>query len=142
MAATHVEIDRRNAFLAVATRRMDNLCETEIAAFGGRIRRVALLRAVAVEFGLSQADLTGRSHRADKTRGRFAFVRLARVRLQASYPDISRTLGGRDHTTAIHAFRRAADLMTSDPDFAARSARIEARLWPTNEAERYQACVG
>jgi len=136
---SHVAVERRNraAFLAVfKAGRLSRLLQSEVALFGGAVRPRALRLATALEFGLIDSDLTGRSHERKRVYARFAFAFLARGRLKLSYPEIGRALGGRDHTTAQHARRRAEGLIAIDPDFAARCARIEAALWPAPQPTR------
>ena len=45
-----------------------------------------------------------------------------------SYAQIGRLLGGRDHTTVIHGFRRIEALLDSDPDVRRDLMEIRAAL--------------
>jgi chromosomal replication initiator protein len=120
-----VQSDARN----LAARMRERL-DKELVVFSGLVTRGALFKAVSAETGLLPREI--KAHRRDPTSvlARFVFVYLARTHMRASFPQIGATLGGRDHTTILHAFRRAQDLRAADPAFAARCARIEARLWP------------
>jgi hypothetical protein len=64
-----------------------------------------LMERVAGGFGLTVADLTGRSREAVVVRARTALIAILRERGN-SFPTIGRLVGGRDHTTIVHLFRK------------------------------------
>jgi len=70
-----------------------------------RITTTAIVRAVARASGVSSSDIRGQRRTRDLVRLRWAAAWLARAN-GASYPQIGRALGGRDHTTIIHGVRR------------------------------------
>lgn len=94
-----------------------------------RITGQQVINAVAEDTGLHVGVLLGQSRIRQVARPRQAAAYLMR-RLcpHLSYPAIGRLLGGRDHTTALHAERAIIRLMPSDPVLARLVERIEARL--------------
>jgi chromosomal replication initiator protein len=74
-----------------------------------------ILAVTARYFGITQAALTGPSRRTSLVTARNIVVHLARRFTDLSYAEIGRTLGGRDHTTIMHADRRLAEQLASDP---------------------------
>jgi len=52
-------------------------------------------------------------------KARFAVMWVARERLNYSYPQIGRFLGGRDHTTIISGYKRAVELREADSVYRA-----------------------
>lgn len=56
---------------------------------------------------------------------RFAFSMLARTYTKSTLSEIGRALGNRDHTSIMHALKRAKHLLLTDPDFEARYAEAE-----------------
>lgn len=83
----------------------------------------AILQAVAERFGFTVADLQGQSRKPAVVRARNAAAFLLRARgapggKQRSYPEMAAALGGRDHSTIIHAVQRAIDRAARDADFA------------------------
>jgi chromosomal replication initiator protein len=74
-----------------------------------------ILALAARYFGLTQAALTGPSRRTSLVEARNVIVHLARRHTTASYAEIGRTLGNRDHTTIMHADRRLAERLPTDP---------------------------
>lgn len=91
----------------------------------------AVIALVCDAFKVSEADLK----RAGKSRGRLTRARFAACWLlrhrgkpgsgeQRGFEEIGRLMGGRDHSTMIHAVRRAAALAGDDPGFAAALGRL------------------
>jgi chromosomal replication initiator protein len=74
-----------------------------------------ILAVTARYFGITQAALTGPSRRTSLVTARNIVVHLARRFTDLSYAEIGRALGGRDHTTIMHADRRLAEQLASDP---------------------------
>lgn len=65
-----------------------------------------LLQIVAEFYGLKLQELTGSSRKKELVIPRQVAMYLLREELDASFPLIGKELGGRDHTTAIHAWRK------------------------------------
>lgn len=97
------------------SRRMDRLREA---------RLLHILHAVCHEFSISMENIISRSRRHKFSYARFAFVWLAREITGRSYPQITRILGYRDHTSAIHGYNRADTLRRDDAKFRARTDAI------------------
>jgi len=75
-----------------------------------------VLAFVAKEAGVSAADLIGPNRKKALTHIRFIAVWVIRQRCpHMSYPAVGRLLGGRDHTTIIHASKRAEEEMAKQP---------------------------
>jgi chromosomal replication initiator protein len=65
-----------------------------------------IIAVVAKSYGLSQKQLKSRSRKQAIVRGRAAIIYLARELTTTSYEEIGRALGGRDHTTVMHNFKK------------------------------------
>lgn len=83
--------------------------------------------AVAAEFNITVADLIGRSQKPKFAIPRFIAVGFFAELTRMSLPAIGRQLGGRDHTTIMHARRRAAELF-ADEEYIERVKRIRAEV--------------
>jgi chromosomal replication initiator protein len=67
-------------------------------------------------FAVTQAALTGPSRRTSLVLARNIVVHLARRHTDLSYAEIGRALGGRDHTTIMHADRRLTERLAQEAD--------------------------
>lgn len=66
-------------------------------------------------FQITQPMMTGKSRRRSSVFARSIVVHLARRLTSHSYAQIGAALGGRDHTTVMHADRTAAEMASHDP---------------------------
>lgn len=106
----------------------------------GRVTRAVVLRAVADVTGYTTADIVGPNRLSELAIARQVAAYLMREMTPSSMPEIGQTLGGRDHTTILHACRitqqRLRDDVTLAPRWvAAAQARIE-EMMAGSEAAR------
>jgi chromosomal replication initiator protein len=79
-----------------------------------------ILEAAAKEFGVEQSDLMARDRRPNVATARQVAMYLARELTDHSLPEIGRGVGGRNHTTVLHAVNRISAAIRTDA--AVRSA--------------------
>jgi chromosomal replication initiator protein len=79
-------------------------------------------------FGLSMEDLLSTSRAAPVAWPRQVAMYLARELTDQTLPAIGRAFGGRNHTTVMHACRRTAERMASDPEAYDTVRRLTAEL--------------
>lgn len=90
-----------------------------------------VLAAVSTETGVSTNALLGKRGAWDIVRPRqIAAFLMRRHCPHLSFPAIGRLMGGRDHTTILHAQRVIEARLLVDADMARLVGRIEARLFP------------
>ncbi len=65
-----------------------------------------IIEAVARFYDVNIKDLIGNSRRKELVGPRQAAIYLIREELNTSYPSIGQEMGGRDHTTAMHAYNK------------------------------------
>jgi len=65
-----------------------------------------IIKAVSEFFDLKERDLISSSRKKEIVRPRQITMYLLREELKGSFPFIGRKLGGKDHTTAIHAYKK------------------------------------
>jgi chromosomal replication initiator protein len=85
----------------------------------------AILKLVALQFNVRTTDL-----KSDKRVRKLSFPRqvcmyLLRKHLLMSFPEIGRFMGGKDHTTVLHAVSKIAELQRVDPDVLTHITAIE-----------------
>jgi chromosomal replication initiator protein len=83
---------------------------------------------VAETFGLTRDELLSPSRAARVAWPRQVAMYLAREHTHETLPAIGARFGGRDHSTVLHACKRATDRIRTDPDAYDAVTRITARL--------------
>jgi chromosomal replication initiator protein len=73
-----------------------------------------IIRAVALHYGVSEAELVGQSRRKEIAGPRQVVMYLAREDTNASLPQIGEALGGRDHTTILYGSEKIANQIEQD----------------------------
>jgi chromosomal replication initiator protein len=74
-----------------------------------------IIDAAAQEFGVPPDSLLARDRRPTVATARQVAMYLARELTEHSLPEIGRGIGGRNHTTVLHAVNRVSAAMRSDP---------------------------
>jgi hypothetical protein len=88
-----------------------------------------LCRLAARESGITVQEIFSRSRCRRIARPRFAAMKVAHENGR-SYCLIARHVRFRDHTSVIHAVRRATELERADPSFAALIAKLRGAFSP------------
>ncbi len=73
-----------------------------------------LLAVISSFYDISMVDLLGASRKRELVVPRQIAMFLMREELKASFPNIGRDIGGRDHTTAMHACVKISKLVDND----------------------------
>jgi chromosomal replication initiator protein len=85
-------------------------------------------KCVARFFEISTMDLDSKRRTAKVVLPRQIGMYLAKTLTLRSFPDIGMRFGGRDHTTALHSFRKIEALLRSDEKLAADIETIKAGI--------------
>jgi len=88
-----------------------------------------LLDRAAHYFGVSVAEIVGRSRTAKIALQRQIIMYLIREETGASLPRIGELLGGRDHTTVIHGCERIAAEIGSNAEISRQVTELRVRLY-------------
>lgn len=75
-------------------------------------------KRVAQHFDISIEELTGTRRHISVARPRQIAMYFCKKFTKRSYPDIAARMGGRDHTTVMHAVKRIEELAGMDPKFS------------------------
>jgi chromosomal replication initiator protein len=89
----------------------------------------SILQAVADFYNLGMEELRGASRRQSIVRPRQVACYLLRHEADASLPQIGQWLGGRDHTTILHACERIASLLEEDGALRREIQALRERLY-------------
>ncbi len=98
------------------------------AGAGARCGIPEIVDAAAQEFGVRREDLLARDRRPDVAAARQVAMYLARELTDHSLPEIGRGIGGRNHTTVLHAVNRVTAALRADPGFRSSVDRLRSRL--------------
>ena len=82
-----------------------------------------ILKNVSSFYGIALADLKSRSRKNEIVKPRQIAMYLMRSEIKSSFPSIGSWLGGRDHTTAMHAYDKISKEIEND-----RTIEQEVRL--------------
>ena len=100
-----------------------------------------ITKEVARYFKVKVSDLKSSSRRQWVVRARGVAFYLARQLTRKSFGELGKHLGGRDHTTVMHACRRTKSLLESDPAISDAVRKLEQRLLiNTNNCHGNNAC--
>jgi chromosomal replication initiator protein len=115
---------KRPIDVALATEVLKDIPETPTT----RITIDMILSAVAESTGVSVTEITGDKRSRPVVDSRHVVMYLARELTDASLPKIGDRIGGRDHTTVLHAVEKVTKLMREDRDMYNRVQRLTAKL--------------
>lgn len=91
-----------------------------------------LLFTISDFYGVNPDDITGKSREKRLAIPRQIIMYLLREELKMSYPAIGAELGGRDHTTAMHAHTKIGTEVENDPKLKQELDGIKQRLYANN----------
>lgn len=88
-----------------------------------------ILEVVANTFGLTQEEILSRNRSKKIALPRQIAMYLMRDVVNASFPKIGETMGGRDHTTVLYACEKIADMIERDDFFRRQVFQIRDQLF-------------
>jgi chromosomal replication initiator protein len=88
-----------------------------------------ILQVVAEFYDLKEKDLLTSSRKQEYVYPRQIVMYLLRKELKSSYPFIGRKLGGKDHTTAIHAYKKITKEIEKEKRCEEEISLIKQRLY-------------
>lgn len=95
-----------------------------------------IVRKVSETCGVRVADIQGHCRCREYTRPRQYAMVLSRELTTSSLPEIGRRIGGRDHTTVVHALWQIPRLASQDPDMEALLNCLRGHFDPDGEQRR------
>jgi len=87
-----------------------------------------IIKCVCSFYNIKTSDLLSNRRLKTLTGPRHIAMYLARKLTRASFPEIGKTFGGRDHTTIMHAFEKISKQLDINPDMQNIISRIENNL--------------
>lgn len=88
-----------------------------------------LINLVAEFYGVALPDILGVSRKKALVVPRQITMYLLREEMRKSFPQIGEELGGRDHTTAMHAYEKVSRLLQEDEQLKQEITSLKQRLY-------------
>ena len=88
-----------------------------------------IIKTVAEFYEISEKELLSSSRRKEYVKPRQVAMYLLREELKCSFPFIGRKFGGKDHTTAIHAYNKIAENLKKGGDLVEEIKEIKERIF-------------
>ena len=88
-----------------------------------------IIDAVALHFDINKEDLLRKNRRKEIAMPRQLIMYLLRTKLQQSFPEIGRRLGGRDHTTVMYAVDKIERKLKTSQEFKEKLDMITDRIY-------------
>ncbi len=95
----------------------------------GRVTPKQIIETVTEYFDIKLSDLVGNSRKKELVLPRQVSMYLMRQELNSSYPNIGQELGGRDHTTAMHACSKIGNVIKDNEQLNQDIELIKQRLY-------------
>ena len=100
-----------------------------------RIQVRRILECCSLHFNIPMLDLKSNRRTRAIVLPRQIAMYIAKILTPFSFPEIGRRIGGRDHTTVLHAVRKVSRLIASDPATADHVAAIMDKIAPSRAIE-------
>ncbi len=108
------------------------LSSAESAGMKHSVTPKQLIDAVSDFYSIAADDILGKSREKKLSAPRQIIMYLMREDLKMSYPAIGEELGGRDHTTAMHAHTKVRSDIENDPKLRQEIDNIKQKLYINN----------
>ncbi len=106
-----------------------NILNTYLSAPYKKTSPQIILKSVADFFSISLTDLVKRSRKKEIVRPRQIAMFLLREETKLSFPEIGQKLGGRDHSTVIHACEKIKNEVSVDEPLKQELVLIKERVY-------------
>ncbi|OGN02659.1 MAG: hypothetical protein A2655_03020 [Candidatus Yanofskybacteria bacterium RIFCSPHIGHO2_01_FULL_43_42] len=145
--ATHIQnnvrelegaLNRVGAFSQIYNRIPDikevkNILNTYLSSPYRKTSPQSILKAVADFYSISGSDLIKRSRKKEVVKPRQIAMFLLREETKLSFPEIGQKLGGRDHSTVIHACEKIKSELSVDEPLKQELVLIRERVYNSFE---------
>lgn len=123
--ATYQRVNQKNPDLPTAKKLLKNLISpsTKISS----IKKI--IKTVAEFYDISEKEMISNSRKREYLKPRQVAMYLLRNELKSSFPFIGRKFGGKDHTTALHAYKKILKDLKKDENLLEEINSIKERLY-------------
>jgi len=122
---TYQKLNKKEPDFQTAKQLLKNLISPS-----GKISSVKkIIKTVAEFYEISEKELLSNSRRKEYVKARQVAMYLLREELKCSFPFIGRKFGGKDHTTAIHAYNKIVNSLKKDGELVEEIKEIKERIF-------------
>jgi chromosomal replication initiator protein len=122
--AAYQKLNNSSPDLATAKTLLKNLTSSQTKIVNAK----KIIGSVADFYDLKTKELISKSRKKEIVKPRQIAMYLLRKELKASFPFIGRKLGGKDHTTAIHAYEKISKAVKKDEGLSEEIELIKQRV--------------
>ncbi len=122
--AAYQKLNNSSPDLATAKSLLKNLTSSQTKIVNAK----KIIGSVADFYDLKTKELISKSRKKEIVKPRQIAMYLLRKELKASFPFIGRKLGGKDHTTAIHAYEKISKAVKKDEGLSEEIELIKQRV--------------
>lgn len=108
---------------------VEKLLKAYIQASYKKTSAQAIIKAVCDFYNLSINDLLKKSRKTSLVKPRQITMYLLREDTKASFPDIGTRLGGKDHSTVIHAYKKISEEIANNEELKQEVDLIRERIY-------------
>jgi len=110
-------------------RDVEKLLKAYIQASYRKTSAQAIIKTVCDFYGISLNELLKKSRKTFLVKPRQIAMYLLREDTKSSFPDIGSRLGGKDHSTVIHAYRKISDEVDNNENMKQEISLIRERIY-------------
>ena len=122
---TYQKLNKKEPDFQTAKQLLKNLISPS-----GKVSSVKkIIKTVAEFYEISEKELLSNSRRKEYVKARQVAMYLLREELKCSFPFIGRKFGGKDHTTAIHAYNKIVNSLKKDAELVEEIKEIKERIF-------------
>jgi chromosomal replication initiator protein len=123
-----IVISKKIANIDINRTTIKEIIKDTLTAHNKKISVQDVLNQVSGFFGVSATNIVSKSREAQFVHPRHVVAYIAKKHTTASFQDIGKHLGGRDHATVIHAIKSLEKKLTTDPQLVSDIEKIEKGL--------------
>jgi chromosomal replication initiator protein len=122
---TYQKVNKKFPDLTIAKQLLKNLISppTKVSS----VKKI--IKTVADFYEISEKEMLSNSRKKEYLKPRQVAMFLLREELKCSFPFIGRKFGGKDHTTAIHAFNKVMEELKKDGNLVEEIKEIKERIF-------------
>lgn len=122
---TYQKLNQKNPDFSTAKQLLKNLISPPSQVSSTK----KIIKAVAEFYDISEKEMLSNSRKREYVKPRQVAMYLLREELKSSFPYIGRKFGGKDHTTALHAFKKISKELKNNENLVEEITAIKEKIF-------------